>query len=62
MDDRPGIPLHVLANAVERLHGGFMSGNAVRTITFQVGRTATRLHLDGIPDPVIWRRDDPPTT
>ena len=27
---------------------------------FQVGRTATRLHLDGIPDPIIWRRDDLP--
>ena len=27
---------------------------------FRVGRTATRLHLDGISDPVIWRRDDLP--
>ena len=31
-----------------------------RNLAFRVGRTATRLHLDGVPDPIIWRRDDLP--
>ncbi len=29
-------------------------------VPFEAGRTATRLHLDGVPDPIIWRRDDLP--
>lgn len=29
-------------------------------LAFHVGHTATRLHLDGVPDPIIWRRDDLP--
>ena len=31
-----------------------------RDVPFEAGRTATRLHLDGVPDPIIWRRDDLP--
>lgn len=29
-------------------------------LAFHAGHTATRLHLDGVPDPIIWRRDDLP--
>ena len=31
-----------------------------RNVAFEPNRTATRLHLDDLPDPIIWRRDDLP--
>lgn len=31
-----------------------------RNVAFEPNRTATRVHLDDLPDPIIWRRDDLP--
>ena len=31
-----------------------------RNVAFEPNRTATRVHLDDLPDPIIWRRDDVP--
>ena len=31
-----------------------------RNVAFEANRTATRVHLDDLPDPIIWRRDDLP--